>query len=272
MRRVHGPRPWLIVLAAVSLSGWLALLLGGIGAVAPALCVSGTLPLTPLLTSFELALLFNAPAKLASGWALMWAAMMLPLIAASLRHVRDRSLARRRTAAMLLFATGHAAVWIIAGMVLQLVALSALWAVPAPRAWFTGAVLLALLWQVSPLKQWSLNRCHRRPQLAAFGWRADRDALCFGLGNAIACVGACWALMLVMLLAGPAEPLAMIAVALFAFAERLDTPAALAWRWRGGGKALRLIGAAARDIGSYLLVVTNARISRVSRSSSVLIE
>jgi hypothetical protein len=40
--------------------------------------------------------------------------------------------------------------------------------------------------------------------------------------------------------------LGMIAVALFVFAERLERPAPLAWRWRGPGKALRIIAAQAR--------------------------
>ena len=34
---------------------------------------------------------------------------------------------------------------------------------------------------------------------------------------------------------------AMIAVTLFSLAESLEDPAPLAWRWRGGAKALRII-------------------------------
>jgi len=40
--------------------------------------------------------------------------------------------------------------------------------------------------------------------------------------------------------------LTMLAVMLFAFAERLENAAPLAWRWRGPGKALRIIAAQAR--------------------------
>jgi len=35
----------------------------------------------------------------------------------------------------------------------------------------------------------------------------------------------------------------MIAVTLFSVAESLEKPAPLAWRWRGGGKALRIVAA-----------------------------
>jgi hypothetical protein len=52
--------------------------------------------------------------------------------------------------------------------------------------------------------------------------------------------------MLLPLLAGPGHLWAMIAVSLFVFAERLESPAPLGWRWRGPGKALRLIAAQAR--------------------------
>jgi predicted metal-binding membrane protein len=103
-------------------------------------------------------------------------------------------------------------------------------------------------WQVSPAKQWCLNRCHRRPQLAAFGVAADRDAFNFGLTNGALCAGACWTLMLPMLLAAGGQLFAMIAVTLFVFAERLERPAPLAWRWRGTGKAWRIVLAQAQTV------------------------
>ena len=38
----------------------------------------------------------------------------------------------------------------------------------------------------------------------------------------------------------------MLAIALFVFAERLESPAPLAWRWRGADKALRIAAAQTR--------------------------
>ena len=244
-RAGSGFAPWLVVLGSISFAAWLVLALGGSTSVAPALCSSGAGAAIPLSVSFDLALLVNSPARLASGWALMLAAMMLPVVAAPLRHVRDRSFARRRGRAMLLFILGYFAVWMAAGVVLQLVSLTAVWFVPMPLA--SGlAFALAVVWQVTPAKQWCLNRCHRQPHLAAFGAAADRDAFDFGLTNGASCVGACWALMLLPLLAGHGHIFAMIAVTLFIFAERLESPAPLAWRWRGPGKALRIVAAQAR--------------------------
>jgi predicted metal-binding membrane protein len=122
------------------------------------------------------------------------------------------------------------------------------------------AAAAAMAWQVSPGKQWCLNRCHRQPSLAAFGAAADRDALEFGLTNGLACVGACWALMFLPLFAGDGHFVMMLAVALFVFAERLESPAPPAWRWRGAGKALRIITAQAR-----LQLTTRNRIMEASQ-------
>jgi predicted metal-binding membrane protein len=247
-RAGSGFEPWLVVLGSISLAAWSVLAFGGSMSVVPALCSSGAGPAIPLSVAFDLALTFNSPARLASGWALMLAAMMPPVVAAPLRHVRDRSFARRRTRAMLLFIIGYFAVWMAAGVVLQLVGLTALSVLPLPLPWLGVALALGVAWQVSPAKQWCLNRCHRRPQLAAFGVAADRDAFNFGLTNGASCAGACWTLMLPMLLAAGGQLFAMIAVTLFVFAERLERPAPLAWRWRGTGKAWRIVLAQAQTV------------------------
>jgi predicted metal-binding membrane protein len=240
------PDAWLVMLGATSLVAWSLLALDGSGFTLPALCSAGTLRGVPLSVSFDLALLFNSPSQLAAGWALMVAAMMAPLIVAPLQHVRDRSFARRRARAMLLFVVGYLAVWMITGVGLQAMALAARWVAPEPLLCFGLAAAAATLWQVSPAKQWCLNRCHRQPHFAAFGAAADCDAFDFGLTNGASCVGACWALMLLPLLTGHGHVFAMIAVTLFVFAERLESPASLAWRWRGPGKALRIIFVQAR--------------------------
>jgi predicted metal-binding membrane protein len=134
----------------------------------------------------------------------------------------------------------------IAAVVLQLIAFVARWAAPAPLLCFGLALVTAILWQVSPTKQWCLNRCHRRPHLAAFGAAADRDAFDFGLTNGASCAGSCWALMLLTLLIGQGQISGMIAVTLFVFAERLESPARLKWRWRAPSRALRIAVAQAR--------------------------
>lgn len=239
------PDAWVVVLGSTSLVAWSMLALGGSNVMLPAFCSPGTAwGAAPI--SLGLTLAFNAPAKLASGCVLMIAAMMAPLLVQPLRHVRDRGFARRRTRATLLFVAGYAAVWMVVGFGLRVLALAARWAEPAPLVCLGLAVAAAVVWQVSPAKQWCLNRCHRRPHLAAFGAAADRDAFGYGLTNGAACAGVCWALMLLPLLMGPGHLLGMVAVAGFVFAERLERPGPLVWRWRGPGKALRIALARAR--------------------------
>jgi predicted metal-binding membrane protein len=241
-RAARGPNAWLVPFAAVMLSAWMMLAFDGSVLSLPAFCSAGSRGM-PLSVSFDLALVSNAIPQLALGWVLMVVAMMLPLAIAPLRHVRERSFASRRTRSMLLFVSGFVAVWIAVGIILEIVAWFLRWAEPVPLAGVGLAIMVALVWQVSPAKQWCLNRCHQRPPLAAFGFAADFDAFRFGARNGVACAGVCWALMLPMLLIGQGQLLMMILVTLFSFAESLENPARLAWRWRGCGKVLRIIAA-----------------------------
>jgi predicted metal-binding membrane protein len=237
---------WLVILGATCCAAWAVLMFDAGGAGLAALCSAATLWPAPQPLSLNVALVLNAPGTLAADWALMFAAMMPPLVIAPLRHIRDRSFAKRRARAMLLFVAGYAGVWLAAGVGLQAMALVALLAGLTPLVCLGLAAAIALGWQVSPAKQWCLNRCHRQPRVAAFGAAADRDAFAFGLSNGAFCVGACWALMLLTLCAGPGHILAMTIVTLFVVAERIENPAPLGWRWRGFGKALRIVTAQAR--------------------------
>lgn len=194
----------------------------------------------------DLAMALGLPAKLALCWALMMAAMMPPLVLEPLRHLRERSFARRRGRATILFAIGYAAVWMGAGAILETLALICRFALPGAWSPLLGGVIAAALWQVSPAKQICLNACHRQPPFAAFGWAAERDAVLFGMTHALWCVGACWALMLLPLLAGQQHLLVMAAVGVFLFAERLEQPAPRAWRLRGPRKAVRIATAQLR--------------------------
>jgi predicted metal-binding membrane protein len=230
----------------VNLIAWSLLALDGSGLIVlPVFCSIGPPSAVPLSASFNLALVLNSPASMAWGWALMVVAMMSPLIVPPLRHVHDRSFARRRARSMLLFATGYAAVWMVAGAWLQCMALIARWAVPSPFVCLSLVAAVAISWQISPAKQWCLNICHRRPHLAAFGAAADLDTIDFALRHGAACVGTCWALMLLTLVVAQGHVLAMAAVMLFVVAERLEGAAPLAWRWRGADKAVRIARAQA---------------------------
>jgi len=118
----------------------------------------------------------------------------------------------------------------------------------APQSYLpaAGVVLIALVWQFSPVKQRCLNRCHAHTELAAFGAAADFDALRFGMTHGTWCAGSCWALMLFPMLLLRGHVVAMASVAVLIFSERLEQPRPPSWRWRGLGKATRIVVAQAR--------------------------
>ena len=232
-------------LLAASALAWIVLASQAGGIVLPALCVGMALsalpaPNLPAIAAIDLVLALSPPATLALGWALMLTAMMLPLLAAPVRHVRSRSLARRRGRAVALFVSGYALVWLAAGGVLMALALALRLALQGSVLPLVVTLPVVVAWQASPLKQRCLNRCHARPSLGAFGAAADRDAFLYGAMQGLWCVGACWALMLLPLLVAHGHIVAMAAVALWQAGERLDRPQPPAWCWRWPDKALRL--------------------------------
>jgi predicted metal-binding membrane protein len=250
-----------VPLLSISGAAWLLLALEPNGMAMPAYCSAATLGTMPALSSVATLLALTSPASLAAGWALMLVAMMVPTLIGPVRHVRDRSFARRRVRAVMLFAAAYAAIWMAAGMLLLETAMVLRLVVPETMLLWS-AILVASVWQCSPAKQRCLNRCHAWPALPAFGSAADAGALRFGLMQGIWCVGSCWALMLLPVLVVGWHVAAMAAVALWLCAERFDTPAPPRWRFRVPAKALRIALAQART----LAVATPAFVARGSRA------
>lgn len=168
------------------------------------------------------------------AWMLMVVAMMLPLSIPALGHLWLSTFAEVRWRAIALFLAGYGATWLMAGWTMKAIEMlvrNAAADLHLPT--LATAAVLALVWQVSPAKQCCLNRCHAHPPLAAFGWRAARDALALGLRHGAWCVGSCWALMLLVLLLPQGHVAGMGVAAVLMFSERLDHPRPPAWRLRG---------------------------------------
>ncbi len=196
--------------------------------------------------SLDMLLASNPPASLALGWTLMLAAMMAPLLIAPVRHVRDRSFARRRARSIGLFVAGYASVWMAAGVMLMSLAMAVRLRAAESFAPLGIAAIVALVWQFSPLKQRCLNRGHAHPQLAAFGRAADVGVFRFGLTHGVWCVGSCWALMLLPLLVTQWHLAAMATVTLWLSAERLEQPSFPRWGLRVPLRAARIAVAETR--------------------------
>jgi predicted metal-binding membrane protein len=147
------------------------------------------------------------------GWLLMIVAMMLPtslpLMAMFQTIIRQHP--RRRQLVALLIA-GYLAVWLASGIVTH--ASYEAWYVLVEQTswlrantWSIGAsiVLLAGVYQLTPLKYYCLDRCRSPLSFIAAHWRggsARLQALWLGLHHGLFCVGCCWSIMLLMFVVG----------------------------------------------------------------------
>jgi predicted metal-binding membrane protein len=182
-----------------------------------------------------------------TNWGLMLAAMMAPALVAPVGHVYLRSFTSRRVWLAVLFMIGYSAVWMAAGSVLLAVVRGVTSLATEPRLLAPGALAVAAAWQCSPLKQRCLNRCHARPEVAAFGAAASAGALRFGLREGMWCVGSCWALMLLPSFVAPSLHLVVMAAgSVQVFSERCDLSSPPMWRWRGPDKVTRFLVARSR--------------------------
>jgi predicted metal-binding membrane protein len=184
-----------MALAAVAAVAWIALLRGA---------ASG----------------MTAPAFLA-GWLVMMAAMMLPS-AAPLVLVYRRGASTTATTAL---TVGYLVLWALTGVA----AYAAHMTVEGSRA--AAAVLVgAGLYELTPLKARFLRVCRDVAGFLITRWRATTGgAFRLGVEHGMYCLGCCWALMAVLVVAA-AMGLAWAAViALAVFAEKV-LPGERLWR------------------------------------------
>ncbi len=191
--------------------------------------------------SINLAMAHHPPAALALGVALMVVAMMFPLLTAPLSHVRARNFSHRRELTIALFLAGYTLLWMVAATLIAALSLAVQFIAVKTSMLVSSALLVALVWQSSPVKQRCLNRSHAHPTLAAFGAAGYTDAFRFGITHAGWCVSSCWALMLLPWLMPRGHVLAMVGVSLWLIAERLDRPAGPCWGLRWPRKGARLV-------------------------------
>ncbi len=151
---------------------------------------------------FILSELFNRNSLMVSSghWLMMLVAMMSPLLIGPIRHLWRSSLSRKRWLAIVSFLISYVAIWMLAGLVLmlsvrllQLLMIDEWFAVPGI------ALVLLMIWQVSPWKQASLNHCHWTPRIYPFGLTFVGDCLRYGMVAGFWCIGGCWSLMLLPL-------------------------------------------------------------------------
>jgi predicted metal-binding membrane protein len=182
----------LVVVAWTSLWVWerspYAVYLGHAGA-------AGPLPLEAALFSL--------------GWVLMIVAMMLPSSIPLVLTFRALVGRRRRPGILVaLLLAGYLVVWTAFGIgawLLDRGVHAGVVAIPLlsahPQLILASTLLIAGLWQFSPLRDRCLDECRSPLGFVMNRWRGvseRREALAMGIAHGAFCVGCCWSLMLVM--------------------------------------------------------------------------
>ena len=168
------------------------------------------------------------------AWTVMMAAMMLPSAAPLVLLYSLRS----DTLASTLLMAGYLLTWAFVG----LAAYSVDMRLPDPGDGAVAAVLIAAgIYQFTPLKSACLRRCRSPVDFLVTHWRAGRlGALRIGLEHGAYCVGCCWALMAVLVVAGAMGLVWVVAIAAAVAAEKLLPGGP--WLGRVGGIALLVAG------------------------------
>jgi predicted metal-binding membrane protein len=169
----------------------------------------------------------------AALWTVMMAAMMLPAVApmviifASAQARREQ----RSAVATSIFVGGYLLVWAGAGLLVYVIVQAgsdvATNLAPTERErWAPLALgttlLVAGLYQLTPIKRVCLTHCRSPLGFLAQHWRAGRaGALAMGFMHGGYCLGCCWALFAVMVAAGVMSLAWMLLLALIVFVEKV---------------------------------------------------
>ena len=168
-------------------------------------------------------------------WSAMSLAMMLPTAGPMIltyAEIADTAARKREPAASpLVLAAGYVAVWLgfaVAATALQF-ALTQVTLLDAGRSspWLAAAIFFgAGLYQFSKLKLACLTLCQRPFPFFFANWTAEpRGVFVLGLRQGLACLGCCWALMLVMFAAGTMNIVWMALLGIVMTVEKMSTTA-----------------------------------------------
>lgn len=183
-----------------------------------------------------------------AAWGVMMAAMMLPsaspMIGLYAATQRSATSAAAKTTAVALFALMYVGLWTLTGVPIYFASL-ALMAVGAETlAYVVAGVLVAAgFLQLTPLKEVCLRHCRSPLGFLLGHWRAGwRGGLAMGWAHAVYCLGCCWGLMVVLVVAGAMGLPWVLLIACVVAAEKLLPRGE--WIARLTGIALMLLGVA----------------------------
>jgi predicted metal-binding membrane protein len=155
------------------------------------------------------------------GWVLMIIAMMLPSSVPLVLTFRALVGRRQRPGILvMLLLLGYLAIWTAFGLGAWLLdrgihaAVDAVpWLAQHPQVIIGSTLLVAGLWQFSPIRDRCLDECRSPLGFVMNRWRGlaeRREALAMGIAHGMFCIGCCWSLMLVMFGVGLGSATAML--------------------------------------------------------------
>ena len=235
--RLSGDRATVLVgvtLVAVTVAAWVAFLAQ---AVSPS-----SMAMDTMSSGADL----SGAASFIGAWVVMMAAMMLPS-AAPLVLLHRAAGADGRVANTVPLVGGYLLAWAVFGAFVY-AAQQALGAVPlaspaladaSPYA-VAGILAIAGIYQFTPLKRACLRQCRSPLDFLMHRWRGPSafDALRLGAEHGIYCVGCCWGLMAVLVIAGSMSLLWVVLIALIIFVEKLMPFGERSAQLTGGGLGL----------------------------------
>ena len=166
-------------------------------------------------------------------WGVMMTAMMLPaatpMILLYATATKRSGAPGANVAAGEVFAMTYAVLWLLTGVPVYLASTairnasvsSPSFAAALPYA-IGGTLIAAGIYQLSPAKHACLRQCQSPVDFLMRRWRAGYVAsLQLAAAHAAYCVGCCWALMVVLVVAGAMSLPWVLAIALVVFAEKV---------------------------------------------------
>ncbi len=182
-----------------------------------------------------------------ANWTVMMTAMMLPsampMIALYAATQRTEPRAVMRAAAVARFTLVYLGLWALTGVPIYIASVT-LGRFSKALAYGVALVLVAAgVFQLTPLKQICLRHCRTPLGFLLGHWRPGaRGSLALGWAHAVYCLGCCWALMVVLVVAGAMGLPWVLLIAAVVAAEKLSARGE--WIARATGLALILLGGA----------------------------
>jgi predicted metal-binding membrane protein len=183
------------------------------------------------------------------GWGVMMTAMMLPSAAPMIVFYSRMSRAQATSAQYMraeLFAVTYLLLWMatgipvyIAGVLIQHFSATSIGVVWVSRA-IPTVLFAAGIYQVTPVKRACLRQCQSPANFLMNHWRSGYfGSIRLASMHAMYCIGCCWALMLILIVAGAMSLAWVLGIAALVAAEKL-----IPGEWTARVTGVVLIGAA----------------------------